>query len=136
MSSVTISEYSQWSLVVRGDTRSHKDALKSLGGKWNKYLKRGGAGWIFPKKKKEDLKKLERARQTSRRRLLLIIAGLSGIVFWKAVPTWLSVIFGGNRIMSARQVPKIGILAGGLSWTGAVGFSSLVGVMQAMGLLL
>jgi hypothetical protein len=34
--------------VVRGDTYSHKNGLKALGGTYNKFL-RGGGGWIFSK---------------------------------------------------------------------------------------
>ncbi len=44
--SLQIEDYSNWSFVVRGDTKDHKVQLKNLGGKWNPNLK-GGAGWIF-----------------------------------------------------------------------------------------
>lgn len=44
--SLQIEDYSNWSFVVRGDTKEHKVQLKNLGGKWNPNLK-GGAGWIF-----------------------------------------------------------------------------------------
>lgn len=48
---ITLSEYSDKAIAVRGDTKSHKDQLKTLGGRWNPKLK-DGAGWIFPKTKK------------------------------------------------------------------------------------
>lgn len=44
---ITIANYSEKSLVVTGDTKPIKDALKSLGGKFNSHLS-CGAGWIFP----------------------------------------------------------------------------------------
>jgi hypothetical protein len=49
MTDLTVEDYSEKSIVVRGETREHKDALKSLGGKWNARLRDGG-GWIFSKK--------------------------------------------------------------------------------------
>lgn len=49
MTDLSIEDYSEKAIVVRGDTRPHKDALKSLGGKWNSRL-RDGPGWIFSKK--------------------------------------------------------------------------------------
>ena len=48
MADLTVEDYSEKSIVVRGDTKEHKDALKQLGGKWNSRL-RDGAGWIFSK---------------------------------------------------------------------------------------
>lgn len=51
---LTVEDYSKFSLVVRGDTRSHKDALKRMGGSWNGRLK-GGGGWIFKKASRADL---------------------------------------------------------------------------------
>ena len=53
---ITISEYSDKAIVVRGDTKPHKDTIKSLGGIWNPNLK-DGAGWIFSIKRKDDLEK-------------------------------------------------------------------------------
>ena len=46
----TIAEYSNWSIVLRGDTKPIKEKLTELGGVFNKYL-RGGEGWVFPKRK-------------------------------------------------------------------------------------
>ena len=98
--------------------------------------------WV-ERAEKEHLETIERARRTSRRRLLLVVAGLGGVAFWRVVPVWLGLLLGrrNNVIRTvAGQVPIIGKLAaslgGGLTWTGAVGFSSLVGLMQVMGLLL
>lgn len=49
MSDLNCSEYSEKAIVVRGEsTKTYKDNLKTLGGKYNASLK-GGAGWIFSK---------------------------------------------------------------------------------------
>lgn len=57
--SITIEQYSELSLVVRGDTKAFKSHLLNLEGKFNSNLK-GGAGWIFSKKKSKDvLEKLQ-----------------------------------------------------------------------------
>ena len=50
-----IINYSDKSIVVVGDgTKTHKDSLKELGGKYNPNLS-GGAGWIFSKKATEKV---------------------------------------------------------------------------------
>jgi len=54
MTDLTVEEYSEKALVVRGETQEHKEQLKELGGKWNARL-RGGGGWIFSKKKEADV---------------------------------------------------------------------------------
>lgn len=51
---VTVEEYSERALVVRGDTKPIKDELKAIGGRFNAKLK-GGPGWIFSKKKADQL---------------------------------------------------------------------------------
>ncbi|MDD4930633.1 MAG: hypothetical protein PHG66_00570 [Candidatus Colwellbacteria bacterium] len=56
--SITIEPYSEWSIVVRGDTKSFKKHLADLGGTWNTKLTKGGPGWIFKKKDKEGVEKL------------------------------------------------------------------------------
>ena len=56
MTELVLEDYSEKAIVVRGDTKTHKDALTKLGGKWNAGL-RGGGGWIFPKKKEADVAK-------------------------------------------------------------------------------
>lgn len=48
MNKLTVSEYSERAIVVRGETKPHKDALRNIGGKFNPHL-RDGAGWIFSK---------------------------------------------------------------------------------------
>ena len=49
MSDLNCSEYSEKAIVVRGEaTKTYKENLKTLGGKYNASL-RGGAGWIFSK---------------------------------------------------------------------------------------
>lgn len=42
------------SLVVRGDTKQHKEELMELGGKFNAMLK-GGPGYIFPKSRRNEV---------------------------------------------------------------------------------
>ena len=49
---LTITDYSDKSFVVRGDTKIHKEELKRLSGLFNANL-RDGAGWIFPKSKRD-----------------------------------------------------------------------------------
>ena len=60
-STLTVSEYTSRSLVVRGHnadaTRTRKEDLKKLGGKYNPYLRKATGegrepGWIFPSKDK------------------------------------------------------------------------------------
>jgi hypothetical protein len=50
-------DYSEKALAVIGDTKAVKDALKALGGKFNPRLS-CGAGWIFSKKKENELRAL------------------------------------------------------------------------------
>lgn len=50
-------EYSTKALVVVGDTKPVKDKLKELGGRFNFRLW-CGSGWVFPKKREEELKSL------------------------------------------------------------------------------
>lgn len=57
MSSITVEQYSEKAIVVRGNTIPYKEKLLSVGGKWNKMLK-GGEGWIFPLTKKPVVEKL------------------------------------------------------------------------------
>ena len=57
MSSITVEQYSEKAIVVRGNTVPYKDKLLSIGGKWNKMLK-GGEGWIFPLTKKPIVEKM------------------------------------------------------------------------------
>jgi hypothetical protein len=57
MSSIIVEQYSEKSIVVRGNTVPYKEKLLSIGGKWNKMLK-GGEGWIFPLTKKPIVEKL------------------------------------------------------------------------------
>ena len=54
IANLTVEDYSEYSFVVRGDTRPHLNSLKNLGGKWNSRLK-DGACWIFPKRLKGDI---------------------------------------------------------------------------------
>ncbi len=52
---LVIQDYSDKSFVVIGDTKLVKEALKNLGGRFNKFLK-CGAGWVFKKEKLEEVK--------------------------------------------------------------------------------
>jgi hypothetical protein len=56
------STYTEKSIVVHGETRDHKEELKTLGGKWNakltdKSTQEQFGGWIFPTTKQEQVKK-------------------------------------------------------------------------------
>jgi len=56
---VYIVDYSEKAIAVFGDTKAIKDTLKSLGGKFNMYLKNNGttqAGWIFSKKSESEVR--------------------------------------------------------------------------------
>jgi len=53
---ISVQEYSDRSIVVRGETRQYKEDLKKLGGKYNSRL-RGEPGWIFPKSKQPEIVK-------------------------------------------------------------------------------
>lgn len=52
MAEYVIESYSDKAIVVRGNTKQWRESLKEIGGKWNPNLT-GGAGWIFPKTKKD-----------------------------------------------------------------------------------
>jgi len=57
----TIVDYSEKSLAVFGDTKSIKEQLAALGGRFNKYLTMNGqksAGWVFSKTKEPELRQL------------------------------------------------------------------------------
>jgi len=55
MTDLSVADYSEKAIVVRGEsTRSLKEELKTLGGKYNASL-RDGPGWIFPKKKEDKV---------------------------------------------------------------------------------
>ncbi len=56
---IEIVDYSERAIAVFGDTKPIKDKLKSLGGRFNPYLKKDGvrmAGWVFPKAKFDEVK--------------------------------------------------------------------------------
>jgi len=64
-SNLSLVEYSAKSVAVIGDTKTHKDILKELGGKWNSRLK-CGPGWIYPKTKVEEIvKRMKRSGSSS-----------------------------------------------------------------------
>lgn len=56
-----IVDYSEKAVAVFSDTKTIKDELKSIGGKFNPRLNYNGgkrAGWVFPKSKREELDNL------------------------------------------------------------------------------
>ena len=53
---INIEKYSERAIVVRGEIGNYKDDLLNIGGKFNDRL-RGGAGYIFPKTKENNVKK-------------------------------------------------------------------------------
>ena len=93
--------------------------------------------WV-ERAKKEDLKILETMRKTSRRRMLLAIVGVGGVAFWRMLLWFISMY--ARRPGKPGKTPMLRKLArqlgGGFSWSGAVGFSIVVGLMQSFGLLL
>lgn len=48
-----IEDLSEKAIIVRGDTRTHKDTLKGLKGLWNRKY----TGWIFPKKRRDTIQR-------------------------------------------------------------------------------
>lgn len=59
---LTIEKYSDISFVVRGnDTKLYKSDLKSMGGKWNRFLKNNkgeiSPGWIFSNRRLDSVNK-------------------------------------------------------------------------------
>ena len=52
---IQIVNYSEKAIAVIGDTRTIKDTLKAIGGRFNAHLT-CGAGWIFSKSKEEAIK--------------------------------------------------------------------------------
>ena len=52
---IKIFDYSDKAIAVIGDTRSIKDTLKSLGGRFNARLS-CGAGWIFSKRMEDKVR--------------------------------------------------------------------------------
>lgn len=61
---LTVENYTDKSIVVRGSTKEYIDELKQLGGKWNSRL-RDGPGWIFPKSKEKIIKSFISSGQTT-----------------------------------------------------------------------
>lgn len=54
MTDLSCTDYSDKAIVVRGETKDHKEDLKKLGGKYNANL-RDGPGWIFSKKNEDKV---------------------------------------------------------------------------------
>ena len=53
--SILIETYSEKAIKIYGDTKPLKDTLRSLGAKYNPYLK-GGPGWIASKTKEVEIR--------------------------------------------------------------------------------
>jgi hypothetical protein len=51
---MNLSNYSDKSFVITGNTKEYKEELKEMGGKWNSKLT-CGSGWIFSLTKKNEL---------------------------------------------------------------------------------
>ena len=54
---LTLSPYGERAIVVRGDTKSVKELLKNLGGRFNPRLN-GGAGWIFSARNEQKVREV------------------------------------------------------------------------------
>lgn len=52
--SVRIENYSDKAIIVKGDTKPYREAIKDIGGKWNGGLE----GWIFSKNKEKNVSEL------------------------------------------------------------------------------
>jgi hypothetical protein len=52
--SVSIEDYSEKCILLKGETKVFKKHIMDIGGKWNGTLK----GWVFPKTKKDIVKEL------------------------------------------------------------------------------
>jgi len=52
--SVSIEDYSEKCILLKGETKVFKKHIMDIGGKWNGTLK----GWVFPKTKKDTVKEL------------------------------------------------------------------------------
>jgi hypothetical protein len=70
-----IKDYTQWSFAITGNTYRHKESLKKLGGKYNKYLK-CGAGWIFRKRDIDDVLKV--VNEINSAELIILINSKTG----------------------------------------------------------
>jgi hypothetical protein len=62
--SILIETYSEKAIKIYGDTKPLKDTLRSLGAKYNPYLK-GGPGWIASAKKRETFEAIIYSAPTS-----------------------------------------------------------------------
>jgi hypothetical protein len=54
---VSIEDYSERAVVLRGDTKDYKTEIATAGGKYNPNL-RGNPGWVFPKTKIKAVEEL------------------------------------------------------------------------------
>lgn len=62
---MNLSNYSDKSFVISGNTKEYKEELKEMGGKWNSKLT-CGSGWIFSLTKKKELEDwLEKKNNTA-----------------------------------------------------------------------
>ena len=52
---IRLIDYSEKAFAIIGETKEIKETLKSLGGRYNPHLN-CGAGWIFSKKKEQEVR--------------------------------------------------------------------------------
>ena len=52
---IRLIDYSEKAFAIIGETKEIKETLKSLGGRYNPHLT-CGAGWIFSKKKEQEVR--------------------------------------------------------------------------------
>lgn len=57
-SQLTYQEYNKKSLAVFGDRAKYGKSINSIGGRWNSKLKGDKEGWLVPREKEADLKRL------------------------------------------------------------------------------
>lgn len=84
---IEVVDYSEKAIAVFGDTKAIKDQLKELGGRFNPALNYNGekrAGWIFSKKKADEVKEL--IAPTELPALPEIETSKDNIIEWKEIP--------------------------------------------------
>lgn len=62
--SLNLVPYSEKSFKVEGDTKTYRQELKDLGGKFNPWL-RGGPGWIFSNKRRSSIEDFINSQEES-----------------------------------------------------------------------
>lgn len=110
--SLTVEEYSEKAIVVRGETKEFKDDLTRLGGKFNGLLK-NGPGWIFSKKNQskieEEVEKLNRTEKKVEKTKGDITKTILGLVEKLSIEEKLNIIaeIAGCTVVKSKVVSKI-----------------------------